>query len=89
MEDLIKSLQELMDAQLEHDNAFKAFEGHSWDYFGHNLIQRVQDAQRKFSEELSSLIDSKIRESLSGLNLRESENSNHSDHKDNFGFSCW
>jgi hypothetical protein len=91
MEELIRSLQALMDAQLEHDNAFKKHDGYSWDYYGHNFIEDLKNAQERFSKALSDLIQCQVRNevsiALSNMNLRVHKEELND--RDMPGFSSW
>lgn len=57
---LIASLERFMDAKAKYDEEIKEYEGCSWDYFGHSVIESLKEAGDELEEELNALIDARI-----------------------------
>ena len=57
---LVQSLQNVIDAKTEHDNERDSYDGYSWGYHGHLLIEQMRRAAREFEERLEEYIDQAI-----------------------------
>ena len=64
MDDLLEAISDLVTAQMAHDKACGGYDGHSWDYFGHDAIQEVEKAKARVQTELRALLRAEIREVL-------------------------
>ena len=61
---LMQAMQRWMDAKGEHDIAYSKFEGFSWDYYGKNFIEAVEDAEKDVEENLQKYVDARIKHIL-------------------------
>jgi hypothetical protein len=58
MNELIESLITLMNTQSRYNKAVAEFEGYSWDWYGRNIIEELDEAK----ENAKNLMDKKIDE---------------------------
>jgi len=54
----------LSEAQKDHDKARDAYDGYSWDYFGHRYIEAIERASTVFSEVLARSLTSALKKLL-------------------------
>lgn len=62
---LVESLSNYLDASREHDDARKAYEGHSWGWAGGEYIRRVDEAASELEKRLDGYIESRVNAILS------------------------
>jgi len=44
MEDIMDALSDVANVQVEYKESAEAYEGYSWDYHGHWIIKKLDDA---------------------------------------------
>lgn len=59
-EDLIRALQECIDATGRHEKALAEYKGYSWDYHGSCYIEEMEAAQEHFEKALNNLINDRV-----------------------------
>jgi hypothetical protein len=64
VECLIQSLQNAMEAKMEHDKAYDSFNGYSWGYHGRLFIEAKENAADEFGKRLDTLIEKKVAEAM-------------------------
>ena len=64
IEDLMNALQRAIDAQHQHNKAHDEYQGGSWDYAGHYVIEDMKKAQADFENALRIHIDERIEVAL-------------------------
>lgn len=61
-------LQQLLRAMGEERAAREGYDGGSWGYHGHYLIDAVQKAERSFEEAFNKAVDERVALALANLN---------------------
>ena len=64
MDELLSALREVDYCRKEHDRAMHECEV-SWGYHGHRYIVALEKAEKRFSDALTAVIDSRIEEKMS------------------------
>lgn len=60
MTNLAQAITALLEAQQAHDKGHDGYEGGSWGYHGHYLIEAVRQAEDRVTELLTQAIDERI-----------------------------
>lgn len=64
IEQLIQSLENLLEAKSTHDKERDSYQGYSWGYYGQSVIQAVTDAAEDFGNRLEALIEKRVNQAI-------------------------
>lgn len=69
MDELMRAFQVATNAEIKHDNEFKAFQGDAWDWFKHDavLIQAKQKAYQHLRQSFEKTIDERVALAISKI----------------------
>ncbi len=65
--DLLKAICQFVEAKKEYDKAYEAYDGYSWDWAGHDVIEALAEARSKAETALNDIIDQRIAAALANL----------------------
>jgi len=60
MDKLIEAFVTLMNVQSRYNKEVAEFEGYSWDYYGRNIIEELDNAKEEFKKAMNKCIDERI-----------------------------
>jgi len=58
--ELIESLVTLMNVQSRYNKAVEEFDGYSWDYYGRNMIDELDNAKKDAKDSMDKYIDERV-----------------------------
>jgi hypothetical protein len=64
IDDVLSALDSYTEAKIEHDTGRDNYDGYSWGYWGHALIERMNKYKKEFGETLDKYIDQRIERKL-------------------------
>lgn len=66
---LMEAMERYSEAKIEHDRAWRENgTEHSWDYFGHEHIERLKDARNAYKKQLQIVIEQIVKNTLKHKN---------------------
>jgi hypothetical protein len=68
---LIEAFERYSEAKRRHDKAASKYEGHSWGYFGNDLIQAMDEARSEMRDKLRAYVKSEVADVLKTLRQEE------------------
>ena len=71
MDELMQAFQDSADAQFEFNKAYEEYEGYSWDWAGHHIIEAKEKANKRFQEAPQEVIDERIALAIAKLNKED------------------
>lgn len=73
LDNLMDSLQNVIDATAKHNAERDAYDGYSWDYHGYHYIEKMQNAQEEFRKSFGEMIRNEVKKQLNILEEQEQE----------------
>ena len=64
IDELLEAMQQIVNTKIAYDKEIEAYDGYSWDYYGHHVIKALEDAKTKYAELLAAYIDERIKIAL-------------------------
>ena len=71
IDELIKSLLRLVLVQSKYNKAVEEFEGYSWDWYGRDVIEALDEAKTDFKKLMDGYIDQRVDEKIEEYHVKD------------------